>query len=142
MVNCCVPGCTNYSAKTEDVSYHRIPLDKQQRKAWLDIIQRSNMPQVQYSYVCSAHFLPSCYELNLRSQITTQKCKRRLKKTLYRPNLSILQRPKSLNCQAKIARINEGIRKLVVYVVCCIAISLFFAEVPSHKKITLGYLSD
>ena len=79
MVNCCVPGCTNNSAKTEDVTYHRIPSDKQRRRAWLDRIRRSNMPQVQYSYVCSNHFLPSCYELNLRSQITTQKCKRRLK---------------------------------------------------------------
>ena len=37
------------------------------------------MPQVQYSYVCSEHFLPSCFEIILRSQITTQKCKRRLK---------------------------------------------------------------
>ena len=79
MVNCCVPGCTNYSAKTVDVSYHKIPSDKQRRKAWLDRIRRSNMPQVQYSYVCSDHFLPSCFELDLRSQITTQKCKRRLK---------------------------------------------------------------
>jgi len=26
------------------------------------------MRQVQYSYVCSDHFLPSCYELNLRSK--------------------------------------------------------------------------
>lgn len=65
--------------QTEDVTYHRIPSDKQRRKAWLDTIWRSNMPQVQYSYVCRDHFLPSCYELNLRSQITTQKCKRRLK---------------------------------------------------------------
>lgn len=142
MVNCCVPGCTNYSPKTEDVTYHRIPSDKQRRKAWLDRIRRSNMPQVQYSYVCSDHFLPSCYELNLRSQITTQKCKRRLKEDAIPSELSILQRPKSLDCQAKIARIDEGIRKLVVYFVFCIAISFFFAKVPSHKKITLGYLSD
>lgn len=79
MVNCCVPGCTNYSAKTVDVSYHKIPSDKQRRKAWLDRIRRSNMPQVQYSYVCSDHFLPSCFELDHRSKLTTQKCKRRLK---------------------------------------------------------------
>ena len=38
------------------------------------------MPPVQYSYVCSAHFSPSCFEFNLRSQITGQKFKRRLKK--------------------------------------------------------------
>ena len=79
MVNCCVPGCTNYSAKTADVSYHKIPSDKQRRKAWLERIRRSNMPPVHYSYVCSDHFLPSCFELNLRPQMTGDKCKRRLK---------------------------------------------------------------
>ena len=82
MVNCCVPGCTNYSAKTSktaDISYHKFPSDKQRRKTWLERIRRSNMPPMQYSYVCSEHFLPSCFEVNLRSQITGQKCKRRLK---------------------------------------------------------------
>ena len=37
------------------------------------------MPPVQYSYVCSNHFLPSCFEANIHSQITGQECKRRLK---------------------------------------------------------------
>lgn len=82
MVNCCVPGCTNYSAKTAktaDISYHKFPSDKQRRKAWLERIRRSNMPPVQNCYVCSAHFSPSCFELDLRSQITGQKRKRQLK---------------------------------------------------------------
>ena len=83
MVNCCVPGCTNYSAKTSktsDISYHKFPSNKEGRKTWLERIRRTNMPPVQYSYVCSAHFLPSCFEFDLRSQITGQKFKRRLKK--------------------------------------------------------------
>ena len=117
MVNCCVPGCTNYSAKTEDVTYHRIPSDKQRRRAWLDRIRRSNMPQVQYSYVCSDHFLPSCYELNLRSQITTQKCKRRLKEDAIPSEFKYSSEAKSLDCQAKFVWTDEGIRKLVVYFV-------------------------
>ena len=82
MVNCCVPGCTNYSAKTSktaDISYHKFPSDKQRRKTWLERIRRSNMPPMQYSYVCSDHFLPNCFEVNIRLQITGQKCKRRLK---------------------------------------------------------------
>ena len=79
MVNCCLPGCTNYSAKTKDVSYHKIPLQKLRRKAWLHRIRRTNMPPMKYSYVCSDHFLPSCFEQDLRSQIAGQKCKRRLK---------------------------------------------------------------
>ena len=56
------------------------------------------MPPVQYSYVCSAHFLPSCFEANIRSQITGQKCKRRLN-----------------DYQAKIALNDEDMKNLVFY---------------------------
>ena len=142
MVNCCVPGCTNYSAKTEDVTYHRIPSDKQRRKAWLDRIRRSNMPQVQYSYVCSDHFLPSCYELNLRSQITTQKCKRRLKEDAipsgfkYSPEA---KKPRLSSENRQDRRRHQEVSGLFCILYCH---KLFFAKVPSHKKITLGYLSD
>ena len=83
MVNLCVPGCTNSLAKTSktaDISYHKFPSDKQRRKTWLERIRRSNMPPMQYSYVSSNHFLPSCFEVNIRSQITGQKCKLILKK--------------------------------------------------------------
>ena len=59
MVNCCVPGRTNYSAKTgsktADISYHKFPSDKQRRKTWLERIRLSNMLPMQYSYVCSEH---------------------------------------------------------------------------------------
>ncbi|XP_022797740.1 THAP domain-containing protein 5-like [Stylophora pistillata] len=79
MVNCCVPGCTNYSAKTTNVSFHKIPPDKQRRKAWLERIRRLNMPLLQYSYVCSDHFSASCFQSNLQAKITGQRYKRRLK---------------------------------------------------------------
>ena len=36
IVNCCVPGCTNYSAKSTNISDHKIPKDPQLRKAWSD----------------------------------------------------------------------------------------------------------
>ena len=42
-------------------------------------VRRSNMPSMQYSYVCSDHFLPSCFLVNIRSQVTGEKCERRLK---------------------------------------------------------------
>ena len=32
--------------------------------------QAANMLPLQYSYVCSGHFLPGCFEGNIRSQIT------------------------------------------------------------------------
>jgi len=84
MVSCSVPGCTNYSEKTKKagstVSYHRLPLDDvQQTKAWLARIRRVDMPPLEYCYVCSEHFLPECFEIDLRAQLTGQKCKRHLK---------------------------------------------------------------
>ena len=63
-VNCCVPGCVNYSAKSDSISYHKLPQDTQQRKAWLERIRRTNMHP---------------HEVKLRVQIIAEKCKRRLK---------------------------------------------------------------
>ena len=62
MVNCCVPGFVNYSAKSNGISYHKLPRDTQRRKAWLEqtLFSRS-------------------FEVNLRAQITGVKCKWRLK---------------------------------------------------------------
>ena len=79
MVNCCVPGCANYSAKRANVGFHTIPSDEQRRKAWLERIRRINMPPLQYSYVCSDRFSASCYQSNLQSKITGQRYKRWLK---------------------------------------------------------------
>ena len=70
------------------------------------------MPPVQYSYVCSAHFSPSCFEFDLRSQITGQKFKRRLK-----------TRPKNHDYQAKIVLNGEDMKKLVFYNILCALIS-------------------
>ena len=118
MVNCCVPGCTNYSAKTSktaDISYHKFPSDKQRRKTWLERIRRSNMPPMQYSYVCSEHFLPSCFEVNIRSQITGQKCKRRLKEDAVPSEFDYGREAKNHDYQAKIALNDEDMKKLVFY---------------------------
>ena len=80
MVNCCVPGCVNYSAKSNGISYHKVPRDTQRRKAWLERIRRTNMPPLENCYVCSEHFSAESFEVNLRAQITgVVKCKRRLK---------------------------------------------------------------
>ena len=79
MVNCCVPGCVNYSAKSNGISYHKVPRDSQRRKAWLERIRRTNMPPLENCYVCSEHFSAESFEVNLRAQITGVKCKGRLK---------------------------------------------------------------
>lgn len=142
MVNCCVPGCTNYSAKTVDVSYHKIPSDKQRRKAWLDRIRRSNMPQVQYSYVCSDHFLPSCFQSDLRSQITTQKCKRRLKEDAIPSEFKYSPEAKKprLSSENRLDRRRHQEVSSLYCILCCY--ELFFAKVPSPKKIMLGYSAE
>ena len=82
MVSCVVPGCNNYSAKTkkagDTVSYFHIPLDHRKR-AWLDRMRRTNLPPLENCHVCSEHFLPSCFEPDLRAQLTGQMGKRSLK---------------------------------------------------------------
>ena len=82
MVSCVVPGCNNHSAKTEEtgdcVSYFHIPLDHR-TKAWLDRIRRSNLPPLENCHVCSEHFLPSCFEPDLRAQLNGQTGKRSLR---------------------------------------------------------------
>ena len=83
-MSCSVPGCTNYSEKTRKVvstvSYHQLPLDDAQgTKAWLARIRRVDMPTLENFYVCSEHFSPECFEIDLRAQLTGQKCKRHLK---------------------------------------------------------------
>ena len=82
MVSCCVPDCNNHSEKTKrrgnTEGYHVIPQDHR-TKAWLERIRRSDMPPLENSYVCSEHFLPSCFELDLRAQLTGEKGKRQLR---------------------------------------------------------------
>ena len=79
MPNCCVPGCTNYSSKTTDISYHKIPTDPTLKKAWIARIRRDNLPPAKYCYVCSVHFEPECFEVNFMEQLLGQKSKRKLK---------------------------------------------------------------
>ena len=81
-MSCIVPGCNNHSAKTKKakdrVNYFHIPLDHRM-KAWLDRIRRTNLPPLENCHVCSEHFLPSCFEPDLRAQLTGQPGKRKLK---------------------------------------------------------------
>ena len=68
MVNCCVPGCTNYSAKSKEagISYHKIPKEKSLRKAWIARLRRDNLPPPENCYVCSDHFTEDFFASNLK----------------------------------------------------------------------------
>lgn len=79
MVHCCVPKCTNYSAKTKSVSYHIIPRDSKLQKAWIARLRRDNLPPLENCYVCSDHFEKDCFDLDLREKVTGERGKRRLK---------------------------------------------------------------
>ena len=79
MVSCVVPDCHNYSEKTgEAVSYHKFPQDHR-TKAWLDRVRRVDMPPLENSYVCSEHFLPSCFEIDFRAQLMGEKVRKHLR---------------------------------------------------------------
>jgi hypothetical protein len=83
MVNCCVPGCTNYSAKTKDldkvISYHKIPSDPRLQKFWIARLRRENLPPLKNCYVCSEHFEADFFENDLVKQLTGKRSKRKLK---------------------------------------------------------------
>ena len=74
MPHCVVPGCTNYSQRSDcSISFHRIPSNQQMKKKWLARIPRANPCPTAYSYVCSDHFTSYCFELSLMSQFIGQK---------------------------------------------------------------------
>ena len=87
------------------------------------------MPPMQHSCVCSNHFLPSCFEVNIRSQITGQKCKRRLKEDTVPSEFDYGREAKKpqLIYQAKIALNDEDMKKLVFYISLNILFSLISA---------------
>ena len=80
MPYCMVPGCTNCSKKTKgsEISYHRLPNDQYIRKMWLGRIRRDNLPKPNSCYVCSAHFMPDCFEGSLKD-LFGMKAKKALK---------------------------------------------------------------
>lgn len=125
MVNCCVPVCTKYltkTSKTAYISYHKFPSDKQRRNTWLERIRRPNMTPMQYSYVCSDQFFPSCLEVNIRSQITEQKRKCRLKEDTVPSEFGYgreAKRQKKHDYQANIALNDEDMKEFLFYNISC-----------------------
>ena len=79
MVSCVVPDCHNYSEKTgEAVSYHKFPQDHR-TKAWLDRVRRVDMPPLEHNYVCSEHFLPSCFRMDFPAELMGEKVRKKLR---------------------------------------------------------------
>ena len=113
MVYCCVPGCVNYSAKSNGISYHKLPRDTQWRKAWLKRIRRNNMPPLENCYVCSEHFLAERFEVNLRAQITELSANEDWRRMLYHRSSAFVVWRRGQSCLAKIVFDVEATKKLV-----------------------------
>lgn len=70
MPHCCVPECNNYWTKNSKVTFHCIPRkDLELQRVWLARIRRDNLPPLEYSYVCSEHFTPDCFENDLKAKL-------------------------------------------------------------------------
>ncbi|XP_033101509.1 THAP domain-containing protein 1-like [Anneissia japonica] len=62
---CMVFGCHNTRKNNKDVTYHRLPLKKQETeilKKWLQALKLENPPVNEHSAVCSLHFEASCFK--------------------------------------------------------------------------------
>ena len=97
MVHCCVPRCTNYSAKTsgKNISFHRIPTDKALQKSWIAKLKRENLPPLKNCYVCSEHFTEECFQSNLKAVLLDkEKIPRRLKRDAVPSVFSFGPQPK------------------------------------------------
>ena len=106
------------------VTYHRITQDDR-AKAWLDGIRRKNMPPLENSCVCSDQFMPSCFEIDLRANLTGEKSRRDLKDDAIPSLFSYKTGPKrkSRGYQVNIAFSDEGIEMLVL-----LSLLLFYYE--------------
>ena len=70
MPHCCVPECNKYWTKDSKVTFHRIPRKYLElQRAWLARIKSDNLPPLDYSYVCSDHFTPDCFENDLKAKL-------------------------------------------------------------------------
>ena len=55
--NCCAVGCTDRKTKGSMLSFYRFPADSDRRSRWISAINRKDRHPIEYSYVCSAHFV-------------------------------------------------------------------------------------
>ena len=72
MKNCCVPLCNSRAGTHEKISFHKFPLKKEMKAAWLRAIARrgekdgSLWEPSEHSVVCNKHFQPSDYSVSTK----------------------------------------------------------------------------
>ncbi|KAG7466045.1 hypothetical protein MATL_G00160660 [Megalops atlanticus] len=60
--SCSAYGCTNVRTKDCGVTFHRFPLNKERRAVWIQHVRRVNFVPSLYTFLCSNHFEPSCFD--------------------------------------------------------------------------------
>ena len=55
--SCCAVGCTNRLKKGSGIQFYRFPEDKLKRGQWVAAVGCKNWNPMQYSWICSAHFV-------------------------------------------------------------------------------------
>ena len=126
MVNCCVPGCTNYSAKSTNISYHKIPKDPQLQKAWISRLRRENLPPLKNCYVCSEHFDNECCESDFMEQLIGEKKRKRLKVDAI-PSIFTFTSPTAVSSKRRATTENRIERKRQKEVRCNVTVNFHHA---------------
>ena len=126
MVNCCVPGCTNYSAKSTNISYDKIPKDPQLRKAWISRLRRENLPLLKNCYVCSEHFDNECFESDFMEQLIREKKRIRLKADVI-PSIFTFTSPTAVSSKRRNTTENHIERKRQKEVRCNVNVNFHHA---------------
>ena len=70
-MRCSVPGCVNDNSKPScsELSWHSYPKNPKVLDAWLARIRRLGFQPGKNDRVCSTHFTPDCFELDMRSDL-------------------------------------------------------------------------
>jgi len=72
MVGCSAVGCSNNNnnynnnSKNSDLSFHRLPNNKELRKQWLHVMRRADIIEGQNVVLCSAHFTSEDFQRDLK----------------------------------------------------------------------------
>eukprot|EP00794_Sanderia_malayensis_P007394 gene7394-8214_t len=62
MVGCAVNGCRNRQFKGSGIHFFSFPSDPEQKRIWVDKINRKDYEPTVHSRVCSLHFEDNCFE--------------------------------------------------------------------------------
>lgn len=138
---CCVTGCSHYQLSSPGVIFHAFPAaGSERRKLWTDAVygsgsQKSLSPTAR-KLVCSDHFLPECYERNLRvladAGVSTKFT--RLKPDAVPSIFPGKTTPKTADC-SWVKRRRTQVRTIGCYRVC--SLEPFHTETPCDRHYRL-----